>query len=103
VRPLRSALIRFGERLARLAAVQRYQSAFGHVDVGTREECFLKLAESFSGALPAAGVADRLSGGNSVKAHEFGVERIECGCRATVDVEMSLDYSLGAGGDPWTS
>lgn len=31
------------ERLAWITAMQRYESAFGHVDVGTRDECCLKL------------------------------------------------------------
>jgi hypothetical protein len=43
-----------GERPTWITAVQRYKSAFGHVDVGTREECRLKQGDGFSGLLPTA-------------------------------------------------
>ena len=55
---------------------------------------FLKLADSFSGMLPAAGVADRLTGGNGVQAHEFSVERIERGCGVAVDVQRADELLL---------
>ena len=54
----------------------------------------LELGDSFSGVLPTAGVADRLTGGNGVHAHEFSVERIESGCGVAIYVERADEFLL---------
>jgi hypothetical protein len=80
-------------------ALQRDKSTRGHVDIGTREKCFLKLGDSVSGVLPTAGIADRLTGDNGVPAHEFSVERIECGCGVAVYVERADEFLLPVNAD----
>ena len=77
--------------------MQRHERAFGHVDVGARVQCCLKLGDGFSGFLPAAGVTDRLTGGNAVQAHEFSIELIECGCGVAVDVQRAGEFLLTVG------